>query len=108
MSLKTLNRQCGAIKAKLTALELFIESLNPSISKIEVNCKMDSVKNCESETKTLRVQYYELAKDDQMEEIDTSLSTMEDRMEKIKVSLLTFIRNISDSENVNNVSENET
>lgn len=107
MALKTLNRQCGAIKAKLTALEE--GSRQPDFKKLscfEIQCKVDSLCKMESQIESIRIQYYDIAKDDELEDIDNSLRSIEERIEKLKVSLLTFIQNYSNS-NVTNVSNSE-
>jgi len=74
MALTKLNRQKGALKAKITSVEDYLDALQERLDPnnqskptlVELQFKFDVLKNIGLDVDTLREKYYDIAKDEEI------------------------------------------
>ncbi|GFQ90457.1 DUF1758 domain-containing protein [Trichonephila clavata] len=97
---KTLNRQRGSYKAKITKLQSFLKDKASNAEQLLLQIKLDKVSEMYSSMEALKIEYYEVVEDEQLPNLELILEEMEDDLEEIKVGLQTLLKHDDISKNV--------
>ncbi|GFR22132.1 uncharacterized protein TNCT_198981 [Trichonephila clavata] len=88
---KTLNRRRGSYKAKITKLQSFLNDKASNAEQLLLQSKLDKVSEMYSSMEALKIEYYEVVKDEQLPNLELILEEMEEDLEEIKVGLQTLL-----------------
>jgi hypothetical protein len=106
MEIISLNRSRGALKAKVTKLEVFGSAIGEqSFSKVELNLQLRTCSSLKDKIESLRKDYYSLPADADLSEADSELEQLESRLDKIEVRFHHLLSELESTKNKILISE---
>ncbi|XP_054720895.1 uncharacterized protein LOC129230517 [Uloborus diversus] len=85
--LNILNRRRGGLKGQVTRLLSFIGSDIDAMDSTEIECKLEHVQALETKFEQLKLDYYSVLKDEELDENEKIFIDLEEELEKIEVAL---------------------
>lgn len=96
--LKVLNRKRGTLKSKVTRIANFLSDKDTTKDSFVISVKINNLEVIKNQLEDLRLEYYEITKDEQLDEVNKVLEEIEEELEKTEVRCLHFksqLKNLS-------------